>query len=73
MEALLYRVRPHTVTFRCVERKNIKCHPIVAVIAAIGMVSGPISPTTTAPHPAETIAEEYGGGGNTGNDVSPFI
>ncbi|MGW5741265.1 hypothetical protein [Amycolatopsis sp. NPDC003861] len=55
------------------ERKNIKCHPIVAVIAAIGMVSGPISPTTTAPHPAETIAEEYGGGGNTGNDVSPFI
>ncbi|MGW3995769.1 hypothetical protein ACWEF6_19945 [Amycolatopsis sp. NPDC004772] len=47
--------------------------PIVAVIAAIGVVSGPISPTTTAPHPAETIAEEYGGGGNTGNDVSPFI
>ncbi|MDS0138663.1 hypothetical protein [Amycolatopsis sp. 505] len=47
--------------------------PIVAVIAAIGMVSGPISPTTTAPQPAKTIAEEYGGGGNTGNDVGPFI
>ncbi|WP_143264271.1 hypothetical protein [Amycolatopsis kentuckyensis] len=44
--------------------------PTAAVIAAIVMTFAPIAPATTTSGPAETVAVEEGGGGNTGNDVS---